>query len=227
MTGSARVARFWLLLCLLQSGLAMAERDVLQERVRRLIEPILPSGSRLTLLDIGQPVSRIQACAEPQPYLVHPRALAVGRVPVGVRCSGQDAVLGYLQVQVSAVGNYVIATRKIEAGDIIQPNMLASRRGPLQDLPKGSALRAEQLVGRQAARGVDAGAVLALKGVRERWLVQRNRTVVLRSKGAGFSLSRNGKALDNGGMGSTVRVLSDDGRTFSAQVIGNNELLLR
>jgi len=231
MTGSFAVTRICrllgMLLCLAQSCFALAQGDVLDARVRQLIEPRLPAGSRLTQLDIGQPVARISACSTPQPYLVHPRRLPVGRVAVGVRCVDQDGVLGYLQVMVGAVGTYVVSARKIEAGEVIQASMLISRRGPLQDLPKGTALRAEQLVGRQAARGVEPGAVLALKGVRERWLVERNHPVVLRAQGAGFSLSRNGKALDNGGLGSRVRVQGGDGRMLDAQVVGNNELLLR
>lgn len=205
----------------------VAQADVLQQRVRQLVEQRLPAGNRLTDLIISKPAARIRACAEPQPYLVHPRQLPVGRVAVGVRCASEDEVLGFVQAMTGVDGAYVVSARKIEAGETIQANMLASRRGPLQALPKGSALRAEQLVGRQAARGVEAGAVLALKAVRERWLVERNRPVVLRAQGAGFSLTRDGKALDNGGLGNTVRVLSADGRTLNAQVIGQNELLLR
>ncbi|MFJ4344772.1 flagellar basal body P-ring formation chaperone FlgA [Pseudomonas sp. NPDC089401] len=228
MPGPARIVRtLGLLCCLLQAGLACAQDDVLALRVRQLVEPRLPAGSRLTALDIGQPVARIRACAEPLPYLVHPRQLPVGRVAFGVRCAGQEALLGYLQVSVGVLGSYVVSARRVEAGEVFQASMLISRRGQLQDLPKGSALRAEQLLGRQAARGVQAGAVIALKSVREPWLVERNHAVRLRAQGAGFSLSRAGKALDNGGLGSTVRVQGGDGKQYNAQVVGSDELLLR
>ncbi|WP_205300500.1 flagellar basal body P-ring formation chaperone FlgA [Pantoea sp. Ap-967] len=228
MPGPARYARtLALMVCLLQAGFAWAEGGLLEQRVRQLVEPRLPAGSRLTALELGQPAARILGCGQPLPYLVHPRSLPVGRVAFGVRCAGDEALLGYLQVMVGASGSYVVSARRIDVGEVIQANMLISRRGPLQDLPKGSALRAEQLLGRQAARGVQAGAVIALKAVRERWLVERNRPVVLRAQGAGFSLSREGKALDNGGLGSTVRVQGGDGKTYNAQVIGSNELLLR
>lgn len=213
--------------CLLQTGFCLAQGDILQERVRLLVEQRLPAGSRLSDLIVGQPAARIRACTEPRPYLVNPHRWPVGRVAVGVRCAGQEEVLGFLQVMVGAQGTYVVSARRIEAGEVIEADMLVSRRGPLQELPKGSALRAEQLIGRQAARGVERGAVLALKAVRQRWLVERNSPVVLRAQGAGFSLTREGKAMDNGGLGSTVRVLGADGRMLNAQVIGQNELLLR
>ena len=215
------------LLCLLPIGAAFAQDGGLQKQVTQLVEQHLPSGSQLTNLDLGQPAARILACAQPQPTLVHPRRLPVGRVALEVRCGADDAVLGYLQVKVAAIGNYIVSTARIGAGQTIDAGMLASRRGPLQDLPSGSALRADQVVGRQAARGVEAGGVVALRAVRERWLVERNSRVSLRAQGAGFSLTRDGKALDNGSLGNTVRFVGNDGRMLEAQVVGKNQLLLR
>lgn len=215
------------LLCLLQTGNALARDNGLQTRITQLVEQRLPAGSRLTSVEIGQPAERILACPDPRPYLVHPRRLTVGRVAVGVNCGAEEAVLGYLQVKVAASGSYVVSARKIDAGETISSDMLASRRGPLQDLPNGSALRADQVVGRQAARGVEAGGVVALKAVRERWLVERNSRVSLRAQGTGFSLTRDGKALDNGSLGNTVRFVGNDGRMLEAQVVGKNQLLLR
>lgn len=215
------------LLCLLHTGTALARDSGLHTRITQLVEQHLPAGSRLTGVDIGQPAERILACAEPRPYLVHPRRLPVGRVAVGVNCGADEAVLGYLQVKVAASGSYVVSARKIDVGETISSDMLVSRRGPLQDLPNGSALRVDQVVGRQAARGVEAGAVVALKAVRERWLVERNSRVSLRAQGAGFSLTRDGKALDNGSQGTTVRFVGNDGRMLEAQVVGKNQLLLR
>jgi len=215
------------LLCLLQTGTTLARDSGLQTRITQLVEQHLAAGSRLTSVDIGQPAERILACVEPRPYLVHPRRLPVGRVAVGVNCGADEAVLGYLQVKVAASGSYVVSARKIDVGETISSDMLASRRGPLQDLPNGSALRADQVVGRQAARGVGAGTVVALKALRERWLVERNSRVSLRAQGAGFSLTRDGKALDNGSLGNTVRFVGNDGRMLEAQVVGKNQLRLR
>lgn len=215
------------LTCLAWASIGMAQADVLHERVRQLVEQSLPSGSRLTSVDIGQPSSRIAACDDPRPYLVHPRRPAIGRVATGVHCGAQGALSGYLQVMVAAVGSYVVTARKIDAGEVFQANMLVSRRGALEALPKGSALSASQLLGRQAARGVAKGAVVTLKAVRERWLVERNNRVSLQAQGAGFSLTLAGKALDNGSLGNTVRFIGSNGRMLDAQVVGKNELLLR
>lgn len=227
MNGLPSLRALLALACLAQAGTAMAQTDVLHERVKRLVEQNLPAGSRLTSLDIDQPASRITACTDPRPYLVHPRRAPVGRVATGVRCGANETVSGYLQVTVAAVGGYVVTARKVEAGEVFQADMLLSRRGPLEALPKGSALSASQLVGRQAARSVAKGAVVALKAVRERWLVQRNDRVSLQAQGAGFSLTLAGKALDNGSLGNTVRFVGSNGRMLDAQVVGNKALRLR
>lgn len=216
-----------LLMCLLHSASACAQGQDLQDKVMKLIARHLPSRSQQLQIDIGQPGARVVACEQPLPYLMHPEQNAFGRVAVGVRCEGQSGVAGYLQVRVSAVGDYVVSRQRIAAGAIIKASMLEIRRGPLERLPKGSALKAEQLLGRQASRSFSRGATLALNNFRERWLVERNQRVVLQAKGAGFTIRQNGKALDNGSLGSHVRVMSSDGKLLSAQVVGQSQVLLR
>lgn len=217
----------WALMCLLQSGIAVARPDVLQDKVRHLIALRLPPRIQQLQIDIGQPAARISACESPQPYLVHPEQNAFGRVAVGVRCEGEEGVAGYLQVSVGVVGDYVVSRQRIAAGDVIKASMLEIKRGPLERLPKGSVLKPEQVIGRQASRSFSRGAALALNNFRERWLVERNQRVMLQAQGEGFTISRDGKALDNGSLGSSVRVLSSDGKLLNAQVVGQNELLLR
>ncbi len=218
MTG--RLAGVLFLLCS-----TVAQADGLQDRVREVIAPRLPARAQLVAVDIGQPAARIDACANPRPYLVHPEQSVVGRVAVGVRCGSE--VAGYLQVSVRVVGDYIVSRQRIAAGDVIKAPMLETKRGPLERLPKGSVLEASQIIGRQASRSLSRGMVITLNHVRERWLVERNARVVLQAQGAGFTISRDGKALDNGSLGSTVRVIGNDGKMLNAQVVGQNELLLR
>jgi flagella basal body P-ring formation protein FlgA len=218
MTGRLAGILFWL--C---SSLAQA--DGLQDKVREVIVPRLPARAQLVAVDIGQPAARITACSNPRPYLVHPEQDAIGRVAMGVRCL--DEVAGYLQVSVRVVGDYIVSRQRIAAGEVIKAPMLELKRGPLERLPKGSVFESGQIVGRQASRALSRGMVLTRNHFREPWLVQRNQRVVLQAQGAGFTISRDGKALDNGSLGSTVRVVGDDGKLLNAQVVGQNELLLR
>lgn len=215
--------RMWGLMGLLCCTLAQA--DGLQDQVREVIAPRLPARAQLVAVDIGQPAARIVACAHPRPYLVRPEQSVIGRVTVGVRCL--DEVAGYLQVSVRVVGDYVVSRQRIAAGEVIKAPMLELKRGPLERLPKGSVFEPSQIIGRQASRNLSRGMVITTNHVRERWLVERNARVVLQAQGAGFSISREGKALDNGGLGSTVRVMGNDGKMLNAQVVGQNELQLR
>lgn len=215
-----------ILLSLLHSAVAAAS-DVLEDRVHAVIARHLPPRSQLQTLDLGQAGSRIAACASPLPSLVHPEQNAYGRVAVQVACEGEEGLAGYLQVSVSAVGEYVVSAGKIASGDVVVATMLQIKRGLLEQLPKGAVVTPEQILGRQASRSFSRGSKLVLNSFRERWLVQRNQNVVLQAQGAGFTIRRDGKALDNGTLGSNVRVLSSDGKTLTAQVVGQNQLLLR
>lgn len=216
----------FVLLSLLQAN-ALAAPSVLEDRVHAVIAQHLPPRSQLQSIDLGQPGARIAACASPLPSLVHPEQNAYGRVAVQVVCEGEEGIAGYLQISVSAFGEYVVSASKIASGDVVVANMLQIKRGPLEQLPKGAVVKPEQIIGRQASRSFSGGNKLVLNNFRERWLVQRNQNVVLQAQGAGFTIRRDGKALDNGTLGSSVRVLSSDGKTLSAQVVGLNQLLLR
>lgn len=227
MTGFIRPYAALALLGLLHCAGTLAQSDVLQDRLRSEIAQHLPPRSQLLEIDMGQPASRIADCASPLPSLVHPEQNAYGRVAVQVRCEGEEGLVGYLQVSVSAIGEYVVTARKIASGDVITANMLQVKRGPLEHLARGAVLKPEQILGRQASRSYKEGGILALNNFQERWLVLRNQNVVLQAQGAGFTIRRDGKALDNGALGSSVRVLSSDGKTLNAQVVGQNELLLR
>lgn len=209
--------------CLLCSALAQA--DGLEDKVRAVIAQRLPPRAEWVAVDLGQPAARISECEAPRPYLVHPEQNAFGRVAMGVRCGSE--VAGYLQVSVRVVGDYIVARQRIAAGEVIKAPMLEVKRGPLERLPKGAVFDAGQLIGRQASRNVSRNVVLTLSSFRERWLVERNQPVRLQAQGAGFTISREGKALDNGSLGSTVRVMGNDGKLLNAQVVGPSELRLR
>lgn len=215
--------RMWGLMGLLCCTLVQA--DGLQEQVREVIASRLPARAQLVAVDIGQPAARIAACAHPRPYLVRPEQSVIGRVAVGVRCL--DEVAGYLQVSVRVVGDYVVSRQRIAAGEVIKAPMLELKRGPLERLPKGSVFEPSQIIGRQASRNLSRGMVITVNHVRERWLVERNARVVLQARGAGFTIRREGKALDNGSLGGNVRVMGNDGKMLNAQVVGQNELQLR
>jgi flagella basal body P-ring formation protein FlgA len=215
------------LLGLLHSAVALGAPGVLEDRVHALIARHLPPRSQLQAIDLGQPGARIASCESPLPSLVHPEQSAYGRVAVQVECEGEEGLAGYLQVSVSAIGEYVTTTRKISSGDVITATMLQIKRGPLEHLAKGAVLKPEQVLGRQASRSYKEGSILVLNNFQERWLVLRNQNVVLQAQGPGFTIRRDGKALDNGALGSSVRVLGSDGKMLTAQVVGQNELLLR
>jgi len=82
-------------------------------------------------------------------------------------------------------------------------------------------LELDRVVGQSARRPLRAGEVLRDNDLRAPLLVNRNGLVTIVLRAGGMSLSAQGRALDDGARGDTVRVLNvQSKRTIEAQVIG-------
>ncbi|QKZ07330.1 flagellar basal body P-ring formation chaperone FlgA [Pseudomonas eucalypticola] len=209
------------LLWLPTSATAMAEDSLEQGRIRELLIAALPAHSHHPQVEL--PASTT-ACDDPRPFLAHPEQRSYGRVLVGVRC-GQ--ALHYVQARVSVMGTYVVSLQNIAANQVVEASMLAMRAGALERLPANAVLDAREVVGLRATHALRAGAPLIASALRKTWLVEQNHQVAMQFRGAGFVLSRQGKALDNGYLGDEVRVVPERGRVLRATVTGPDQLMVR
>lgn len=226
---SRRACRAALCTCLCASlwlGLgtpAHADTELEQSRIRELLLKGLPAHSHHPRIEL-QNLS--EQCSDPRPFLQHPEQRGFGRVMVGVRCAGQGPALHYVQASVAVMGTYVVNVRKIAAGQVIEADMLAMRSGALERLPANAALNPKQLIGLSATRAFNAPGPLLTTAFRKAWLVQQNHQVAVQVQGDGFSLIREGKALDNGYLNDEVRVTSGR-KVLQGRVIGPDRLLVR
>lgn len=200
---------------------ADAENSLEQARIRDLLVAALPAHSHHPQIDLAASTT---ACADPRPFLVHPEQRSYGRVLVGVRC-GQ--ALHYVQAKVSVMGTYVVSQQNLAANQVVEASMLVLRAGPLERLPANTALTTREVVGLRATHALKAGAPLLASALRKTWLVEQNHPVAMQFRGAGFVLSRQGKALDNGYLGDEVRVAAERGKVLRAIVTGPDQLMVR
>jgi flagella basal body P-ring formation protein FlgA len=85
-------------------------------------------------------------------------------------------------------------------------------------------LDAAQLLGRQLARPLPAGAAVRLADLKQRQWFAAGDTVQLMARGQGFSVGGEGLALGPGVEGQPVRVRTDNGRVLSGQAVGRNRV---
>ena len=166
---------------------------------------------RITPLDRR---TQLSPCDAFEPFLPSGGA-PWGRTTIGVRCLGPSAWTVYVQAQVSVFSNYLVATRPLTAGQAIGTTDFASRNGDLGLLPATVLIDAEQALGKTVRIGIAAGQPLRSDQLIAPWAVQVGQTVRTISRGSGFSVSSEGKALNNAVEGQMVQVRASSGQIVS------------
>lgn len=191
-----------------QTPLYKAVEDYLRMQTQGLPGKV---SYRITPLDTR---SQLSPCDAFEPFLPSGGA-PWGRTTIGVRCLGPSAWTIYMQVQVSIHAKYLVAARPLTAGQIIGVNDFVSRNGDLGLLPATILMDAEQALGKTVKIGIAAGQPLRGDQLIAPWAVQQGQNVKTISRGAGFSVSSEGKALNNAVEGQMVQVRTPSGQTVS------------
>lgn len=165
---------------------------------------------------IGQLDSRTQLtpCSAFEPFLPAGSRLW-GKATVGVRCLGPSSWTIYLPVQVNISGNYLVTARPMSAGQLLGASDIVIRSGDLSSLPTNVITDQTQAVGKTVKNGIAAGQPLRSDFLIAPWAVQQGQSVKLVSKGSGFSVSSEGKALNNAADGQVAQVRTAAGQTVS------------
>lgn len=165
---------------------------------------------------IGQLDSRTQLspCTAFEPFLPAGSRLW-GKATVGVRCLGPAAWTIYIPVQVTVSGTYLLTTRPMAAGQLLGAGDIVMRSGDLSSLPANILTDPVQAIGKTVKNGISAGQPLRSDYVIAPWAVQQGQSVRLVSKGSGFSVSSEGKALNNATDGQLAQVRTGAGQTVS------------
>jgi len=166
--------------------------------------------------NIGQldPRTQLTPCSAFEPFLPAGSRLW-GKATVGVRCLGPSAWTVYVPVQVTVSGNYLVTARPLAAGQLIGAGDMVVRSGDLSSLPTNILTDQAQAVGKTVKNGVAAGQPLRGDLLIAPWAVQQGQSVKLVSRGAGFSVSSEGKALNNAAEGQIAQVRTGSGQTIS------------
>lgn len=203
---------------LVASGVAWAGSAT--DAARALLEArAAPLGDQVEVT-VMPSTATLPACVDPEAFLPGADQRLPGRVTVGVRCA--DGQTRYLQAKVTARGTYWVAARTIPAGTALTADMLEARTGDLGGLPRQAVRDPAQVVGRLTTRTLAAGTVVQAGQSQAAWLVHRQRQVAVEATGQGFSVRRDGEALQDGALGDTVRVRMSNRSVLTGVVAGAN-----
>lgn len=117
-------------------------------------------------------------------------------------------------VQVAVLAHPVEKGTRLEAGDFAtEPRSAAAARG---------ALAAEDAAGMEAARRLAAGAIVRRSDVMQPQLVRRGEPVTIRIVSGALVITASGRALNGGGQGEMVRVVTNaTNRTLDGTIEGS------
>jgi flagella basal body P-ring formation protein FlgA len=142
-------------------------------------------------------------------------AKAWGRTTVSVHCQESRGWTIFVPVHIRVVTDYLVTAVPLAQGQSVTVNDLARQRGDLSNLPAGVLTDEREAVGKTASMSIAAGRPLRADMLRQPVVVQQNQTVKVVSRGPGFLVSNEGRALTNGLEGQIVQVRLANGQVVS------------
>lgn len=211
-------ARLVLVLAILCAAPASARQDPVA--VRTVIEDYLhvqtkglPGQVSFTVGALD-PANALASCRAMEVTLA-PGARAWGRTNVQVRCPQAGGWTVFIPVHIRVIGEYLVANRPIAQGQVISEADLGRQSGDLADLPAGILIDAPQATGRTALMSVPAGRPLRGDMLRQATVVLQGQSVKVVSKGPGFQVANEGRALNNAAEGQVAQVRLANGQVVS------------
>lgn len=202
---------FWLLV-----QAAWAHADPIQdaaERHTRLQTQGLPGKVGITVGALD-PRTQLPPCTAHEAY-TPAGARMMGKTYVGVRCLGPNVWNVLVPVTISVAGNYVTTARPLVAGQVLQAGDLAILSGDLANQPAGIVTDPAVAVGKTLKNSLGAGQPLRHDQLLAPLVVRQGQTVRVISRGEGFAVSSEGKALNNAAEGQIAQIRMPSGQVIS------------
>lgn len=201
-------------------------------------DPIIDTAERHARLQTqGLPgkvtisVGKLDARTQLPPCTAHeaytpPGARLWGKTNVGVRCLGPNVWSVLVPVQITVTSQYVTTARPLIAGQLIQPGDLATLSGDLAMQPAGVVTDPAVAVGKTLKNSLAAGQPLRADQLLAPLVIRQGQMVRLVSKGPGFSVSGEGKAINNAAEGQVAQIRMPSGQVVSgvAKADGSAEI---
>lgn len=138
-----------------------------------------------------------------------------GRTNVIVRCLGEPGWRVYVPVHVRVKADYLISARPIAQGQAVVADDLATETGDLSELPASILTDTSLAIGKVAASSIPAGRPLRADMLKSQTVVRQGQTVKVVSRGPGFAVANEGRALANAQEGQVTQVRLGSGQVIS------------
>lgn len=214
------------LLTLIAPG-ALAAGDALHATLAAYLRAQTAQVDGQVSVDVTMPRVRLAPCRSPQPFLPGRSKRLAGHITVGVKCPGDRPPTRYFRAYISVETPYFVAAHPLKTGELITPSDLKRVTGDITRLSPGVVTKPAALLGMVTARRVAAGMPLTENMVTREMVIKRGDRVSVIAKGAGFSITTSGKALNSAPIGGEVRVRTQGGTTVTGISRDGNTVVIR
>lgn len=163
--------------------------------------------------DLPKSAAKLPRCETPEAFIPEGSRLA-GNVTVGIRCHAPSNWTIYVRATISVMTTYMVAATQLQPGQTLTTDVLETRRGDLAKLAQDVITQPEQAIGKVMTTGLVADTPIRSGMLRAPQVVSQGQRIQLVVNGKGFSISSEGRALNNASAGQVVQV-----RTASGQVV--------
>ena len=208
---------FWLTVILWVTPASAADSSIVLDTAEQHLRLQTKGAPGTVTITMGQfDASRLPPCTAHEAFTPQGSRMT-GKTNVGVRCLSPNAWTVLVPAQIAVTGNYLTTSRPLVAGQTIQASDLTSVSGNISQLPAGVISDPAAAIGRTLRNSIGAGQALRTDQLRSAHVIKQGQNVRVVSSGAGFSVSAEGKAINNAGVGEVVQVRMTSGQTVSGK----------
>jgi flagella basal body P-ring formation protein FlgA len=222
----------WLLLGLakpsLEAELKLQSRDSIREVAQAfMLQKVDSSDYSKFDVEAGQLDSRLRliACDKPLQAFLPPGARSLGNTTVGIHCTGTNPWTLYVPVKVSVFSQTLVTARPLERGTIITATDLINKTQNLAELQHGFLTDPSQAIGKYLKRSLPANAPLAASMLSLPRIIHRGDQVTLLKQTQSIQIRAAAKAMADGRMGETIRVLNNSSKQIVEGIVVSSGLV--
>lgn len=131
-----------------------------------------------------------------------------------------------MQAYIGVVGTYYVAARQIAAGQALVPADSVAQEADITALPASVIVDPAQLVGMTALNRIAPGAPIRREFLRGISVLQQGQHTKVITRGPGFMVSTEGKAMTDAAVGAVVQVKIQGGPLISG-IVGPDGIVER
>lgn len=139
----------------------------------------------------------------------------LGRMNILVHCTDRPGWRTYLPALVRLRTEYLIAIRPIAQGQLLTAEDIALQSGDLAELPARTLTDSQLAIGKMASAPIAAGKPLRADLLKAALVIRQGQTVRVISRGAGFEVTNEGRALNNVAEGQLAQIRLANGQILS------------